>query len=410
MNYRRAQLAYRYLWSMHIPPELGIFWRSRETLQIGLDARCAVVVEGLSGPEQELVSFLNRPRTEPEIDRLAAKKGIDPARVSEILVVLGRAGILANDTGASGKSGTPAVAVRPETASEGARSGTAAVAKSGTVAVTADPRVAAGSPTFTANGDSTGPVGAVTSATTLPLCGSTPFRARHGVRIETLDVLGVSIGLMLARAGIRRILFSDQRIVGPGDHPLLYPRWEGASRAHGFLFALRQISPDIATRGVEDIAVVTGSRIINPHQTYSYMNARLPHVLAWTEDIDIAVGPLVEPYASACAGCVYQRLLQVDPAWHLLLPQVLGAAPVVADPASVEAAAGLVTRAVLAYLEHSHNTLRNHQIRVPPLPGDGCRVEVSPHAACGCTDNFPNDSLPTSSDASSPSETTAATH
>ena len=313
---------------MHIPPELGIFWRSRTDLQIGLDPRAAVVVEGLSVTEQELVSFLSTPRTEPEIDGLASRKGIEAGRVSEILMMLSRAGVLLS-------------------------------------------------------------YGTDHCDKALKLSGSSPQRDHHSVLIERLDVMGVSIGLALARAGVGAIVFHDRTPISSSDHPALYPRWEGSSRYHGFLFAVRQVAPGIRVTGEPDMAVLSGSRIINPNEAMPHMFAGLPHLLVWTEDVDVCVDPLVQPRRSACAGCVYQHLLESDPAWRLLLPQALSASSLIPEQSSLAAATALSVRAILTQLDHGANRMENRQYRIAPLPGSMVEVQIPPHQGCGCTAELP---------------------
>lgn len=79
---------------MQIVAGLGVYWRTRDVLQIGLDPRVGVLVEGLSRPEQEIVTFLTRSRTPAEINSMAALRGVSEERISAILALLHRSGVL----------------------------------------------------------------------------------------------------------------------------------------------------------------------------------------------------------------------------------------------------------------------------------------------------------------------------
>ena len=55
----------------HIREGLGVFWRDRNTLQIGLDPRTGVTVGGLNRTEQDFVASLSRPLSATEVEASA---------------------------------------------------------------------------------------------------------------------------------------------------------------------------------------------------------------------------------------------------------------------------------------------------------------------------------------------------
>ena len=227
--------------TFQIKEGLGVFWRSAETLQIGLDPRVGVVIEDLTPAEQDLVARLSGPMTAPELDAFARRHRLRPTRVERILSMLERADVLR------------------------------------------DGRLAPSSPLSSS-------------------C----------VRIESLDPLGVAIGLTLARSGVGSVVFDDPSPVAASDHPALSRRGAGQRRDRAFLTVLRSAAPGIRTHGEPDAAVVTGSRLIDPRRTYGLCDERTPHLLAWVEEVDACVGPFVEPGAGACAACAYHARCEAD--------------------------------------------------------------------------------------------------
>ena len=285
--------------TFQIKEGLGVFWRSAETLQIGLDPRVGVVIEDLTPAEQDLVARLSDPMTAPELDAFARRHRLRPTRVERILSMLERADVLR------------------------------------------DGRLAPSSPLSSS-------------------C----------VRIESLDPLGVAIGLTLARSGVGSVVFDDPSPVAASDHPALSRRGAGQRRDRAFLTVLRSAAPGIRTHGEPDAAVVTGSRLIDPRRTYGLCDERTPHLLAWVEEVDACVGPLVEPGAGACAACAYHARCEADGAWANLASQAALARPIGPTPAVRDLASALGARAVMGFLEGAGNTL--HDVQWRGAPG-GCR-------------------------------------
>ena len=294
----------------HIREGLGVFWRDRNTLQIGLDPRTGVTVGGLNRTEQDFVASLSRPLSATEVEASAHRMRIASARRTEILDMLDRAAVLAQ-----------------------------------------------------------------------------PPRSLSGacVQLTNLDALGVSIALALAEAGVGAIVFGpNMGAVGRDDHPALAKRL-GLPRAQAFLTALRSASVGIRTSGTPDVAVVTGSRLIDPSATGDLCGRGVPHLLAWVEEVDACIGPLVEPGENACAGCVHEARCEADPAWVNLAPQAVFAKPIVA-PANVRnLACDLAVRCILGFLAGDGNSLREVQWRVPRGTAAPRQVSVVAHPACPCS-------------------------
>ncbi|RTE49053.1 hypothetical protein [Actinobaculum sp. 352] len=374
--------------AMQIIPELGVFWRNNATLQIGLDPRVRIWVDGLTRHEQSLVSLLTRDHTIPELDRLAASHHVTPERLARILAMLRRAGVLREAADAQEAAGTTVSAtIDPKLAV--AEANLEQEPKAATACISSAVGHLEGAPATAGDKDP--------AAAQLALINSDAHpRTDCRVRICGLDPLGVAIGLSLATQGIGTILFSDPQPVGAADHCALWPRWQGLPRERAFLTALRQVNPRIRTGSASGgnseeahLSVVTGSRLANPRSTMHLMASGTPHMLLWTEDIDVCVGPLVEPHRSACAECLYKERLEEDACWALLAAQAAGSAPLVTSGPALGLAASLATHAILSLLDGLGNPLQNRQWRVPPLPEPPYQVEVQPHSSCGCTSQEP---------------------
>ena len=78
-----------------IKPGLRLVRRNATTVQIGLTPDVGVIVTGLAVGETELVERLDGTRRVSELLAWARTRGMDPARVPELLDLLGAAGVLA---------------------------------------------------------------------------------------------------------------------------------------------------------------------------------------------------------------------------------------------------------------------------------------------------------------------------
>ena len=207
-------------------------------------------------------------------------------------------------------------------------------------------------------------------------------RSHITVEIAHLDSLGIAIGLALARSGIGGITFSDTATVTTKDHPILQRNWLGLPRAQAFHTALRHASPHIRTSGESQLTVITGSHLVDPISCENYMRDNTPRVLAWAEEVDICVGPFVDADGGACSLCLYHHRAEKDKAWNLLAPQASYTPPLAPPAESLELAASLAARGIVAYLDGYGNPLKNITWRIPPNPDWPYKTHVSEHEKC----------------------------
>lgn len=315
---------------MQLLTDYRVYWRDATTVQIGLDPRTALTIEGLSPSEQEFISRLTENHTHIDIESYAASAKIEPQRLAQIIYMLKDARILHEH--------------------EYERN-----------SVLSQP------PMLSRSGD----------------------RSQATVLITHIDALGVGIALDLVRAGVGGIVFSDTDVVSTTDHPNLQKHWLGLPRSQAFLTALRQARSDIRTDGEPDIAVVTGSQLVDPFSTSWLMDKGIPHLLTWAEEIDVIVGPLVQPGSTPCASCLYKYRNDSDEAWALLAPQALASTALLPPTDTLEVAASLAARAVLSFLDGLGNPVDTQQWRIPPSPELPRLLPVYPNPHCGCCEAVP---------------------
>lgn len=315
---------------MQLLTDYRVYWRDATTVQIGLDPRTALTIDGLSPDEQDFISRLTESHTRVDMESSAKSAGIKPQRLAQILYKLREAHVLWDD--------------------EAKR------------------------------------LPAPSQPTMLSRAGD---RSHATVLLTNVDALSVAIALALVRAGVGGIVFSDNGIVGTADHPILQKHWLGLPRSQAFVTALRQCSSDIRTTGTPDIAVVTGSHLIAPASTSRLMDEGIPHLLAWAEEVDVLVGPLVQAGVTACASCVYQYRSNEDEAWSLLAPQALASHALLPPTNTLDMASSVGAQAVLAFLDGFDNPIDTCQWRIPPSPDMPHLSPVSPHNECGCCNRLP---------------------
>lgn len=152
---------------------------------------------------------------------------------------------------------------------------------------------------------------------------------RH-VRLVGAGRLGAQVAVLLARSGLGTITVYDEH---PADIVLTADTPAGATRAEALVRHLRAESRGVAVWSVDhwskpetgwvDLTVVAADgpeidRLVLDH----LLRTDQPHLLLRSLGTLAAVGPLVLPGRTSCAGCADQRVRDTDPAWALVLPQL----------------------------------------------------------------------------------------
>jgi hypothetical protein len=206
------------------------------------------------------------------------------------------------------------------------------------------------------------------------------------VGVIGLGPTGLGIAAGLAAAGVGTVLLDDERAVRSIDVGAGGYRWSdvGRPREEAATRLLRDVSPAVEVDGGGNpaVLVVVEGAAADPARGERLVSLDATHLSVVVREADTVVGPLVVPGAGPCLRCLDLHRADVDPAWPLLLSQLVGADP--AEPGPVATvAAGLAVAAVLAVVDGQPPRLGSTwEIGLP----DAVPRERSwaVHRRCGC--------------------------
>lgn len=212
-------------------------------------------------------------------------------------------------------------------------------------------------------------------------------RSAACVGVVGLGASGVGVAVGLAAAGVGRVLLDDERPVRATDVAGTGYHWSdvGRPRAEAAARAMRDVRPGVAVDGSArpDVLVVVEGAACDPARGERLVSMDVSHLSVVVREADTVVGPLVVPGAGPCLRCLDLHRTDLDPAWPLLLSQLVGSEP--AEPGAVATvAAGLAVATVLGVVDGR-----------PPLVGRTWEVGLpdavprertwAAHPRCGCT-------------------------
>ena len=324
-------------------------WRNRDTLQIGVDPRRAVALEGI-GPAAAVISLLDGSRDTQTVLSMARAYGVPEQAASRVLDLLAVAGVLDDFPAALHRSLPDELRARlaPELA-------TASVAY--------------------AHGDG----GARTLAR----------RRTSYVRVHGAGRIGAGIATLLAASGVGRVVCVDPVPVSPPDTGAggLVLADVGLPRDQAVAGAIARIAPEVTTRDAglaPDLAVLTV--LPSPDLAAALAHAGVPHLAARAAEAIGVVGPLVRPGRSACMRCVDLRKSDGDTDWPKILAQATIAADLSAcDNVLAGMTATLATAQALAFIDGAVTPVTVNGTLEVVLPGWQWRRRTwSPHGDCRC--------------------------
>ncbi len=215
-------------------------------------------------------------------------------------------------------------------------------------------------------------------------------RRRAGARVGVVGLgpTGMGIAVALAAAGVGALLLDDERTVRPGDAGPTGYRWSdvGRPREEATIRAIRDVAPGV---GVDcpgappDVLVVVEAGAADPVRGERLVGLDVTHLSVVVREADTVVGPLVVPGAGPCLRCLDLHRADLDPAWPLLLSQLVGGEGV--EPAAVAlVASGLAVAAVLGVVDGRPPVVgRTWEVGLPDAVPRERRWQ--PHRRCGCT-------------------------
>lgn len=324
---------------MQLRQGLRVLRRATDEVQVGLDPRWAVRVDGLT-PERA--------------ERLlrAGDRRVDDTLPAPALDALGAAGLL--------RPSARARRVRPDLRPEALAHGLVRADGDGVAAVRR--------------------------------------RSRATVAVVGLGRAGAVVATTLAVAGVGTLLLDDPRAPGPQD-----PVGDGPDRATALTAALGLLAPRTrvrASRGADglltdppDAVVTAATDASDPATALLLLGADVPHLPVVTREADALVGPFVRPARPGddplpCLRCLDLHRAAADPAWPVVLAQLVS--PRVGDraaepPAALAAVAGgLAAAEVLAHLDGDDPRTSGAQYEIE-VPSAAPRLRRwTAHEGCGC--------------------------
>jgi len=340
---------------LQLRPGLLTAWRGPGRLQVGLDPRRAVVLDGLGAADEAVLAALDGTSDLDRLVAVAERAGGAAARVRALVAALRSAGAL-----------VPTRTPRHHLA------GLAAGASDAAVLSLAHP-----------DGDG------------WPVL---VRRARASAVVAGGSRTGLALALLLASAGVGTVVAEDDAPVAPGDLSPGGYRPDHLGRPRGTCAGelVAAASPGTATapagegRWRPDVVVLVGAGALDPARTDALVRERVPHLpVLWRESAAV-VGPLVRPGESTCLRCVDLHRADRDPQWPRVAAQVSAAlpgGPARPEEASLAAlAAALAGAAVLAQLDGVPAPAALDATLEAALPeGAVAQRPWTPHPACGCT-------------------------
>jgi len=160
-------------------------------------------------------------------------------------------------------------------------------------------------------------------------------RARRTVQVIGSGRTGAALATTLAAAGVGRVLVLDPAPAGPGDispagtHPgdAHLSRQEAARRAiRRVLGPAPEESPDAEAPSAldrADLVVRVEPDVADAGATLDLLAADVPHLSVVVREAGVVVGPMVLPGQSACLRCLDLHRAQRDPGWPRILAQLL---------------------------------------------------------------------------------------
>lgn len=322
-----------------------VLWRGKGASQVGGDPAVAVVLDGLSLPEQALLDTLEQPASHAEILRRAQRLGVAPDRAGALLAELVDRGAL-TDTAPD-----PGLVHRGLGGQLGHWS-----------------RIAGDGGT-----------------------GLLKRRQAATVAVLGLDRVGLAIAGHLAAAGVGTLLVEDSRRVTREDVAVAGYRPADVSRprAEPAVAMLRAAHPWLRTSALAgtrpEVVVLVEQDVNDPVRQRPLLREDVAHLLVALRELDVAVGPFVVPGRGACGRCADLHRTDADERWPAVATQLL-ASPVRGTEATAAGVAGGVAAGeVLAHLDGRPVATAGATLYLDPRRPVPQTQRWPVHPRCGCT-------------------------
>jgi len=336
---------------MTTPPRLRLsagrvaLWRGAGSLQLGIDPRHALIIDGLTPGLAEVVHRLDGRHATDDLLAAAAAAGTDHTATLRLLDELAGAGLV--EPADHDHHAPPALA--PDAATWGLRTGR----------------------------------------------GARELLARRAgatVEVHGNGRVAVGVATLLAAAGVGGVVVTASGRVTSEDVGTGYlPRDVGQHRRTAAAAAVRR-ARTVAHTGLcsdlPDVVVLADGAVWDPNVSLALVADRIPHLAVHAREASLVVGPLVLPGRTSCLRCADLHRTDLDPCWPQVAAQLASRPPAV-ELACAQIAAGMATEQVLAMLAGRGAApdappAVATTFEVDPLHGSLVRRRWPPHPACEC--------------------------
>lgn len=329
---------------MWIRPGFEVYWRAPGSSQIGLDPRCALLLDGLSGGEQRLLERLPECADLEEVRAHARDLGVPERQVKALLDRLQTAGYVLEGEAPS---------VHPSLVTDPDQGYWHRAAMAGHAR---------------------------------PSDRSDAVVAVHG-----LDPLGLRLACALAHAGVGAVLLHDERRVRHDDvGGGLYRAGDvGRVRQDSATAVLRGIDPKVRTRrgpGIDaDVVVLVRAGVADPVDYRDLMRRDVCHLPVLARELDVMIGPLVRPGEGVCLRCLDLHRCDRDPRWPAVATQAATRAAPAAETSLAWVGAALAAHQLLALVDGRDTAMADTSLEVSAWDPVPVQRRWRVHPQCGCS-------------------------
>jgi len=327
-----------------LKPALRQVWRDAFTLQLGLEPRRAVVLQGLGPPDSQLLDLLDGSRDVATIFTDASDLGCPPERAARVIELLAAADALDD-------------------------------------APPADPRLTPDLLSLSLLHPGPGAAARVLAR-----------RRRARVAVAGAGRVGAAVVTLLAASGIGRLHVDDDGAVRPADLSPAGIREQGAgTRATAVTAPLRRTSAALSvvtgSAPDADVTVVAPTSSSPAPEVLAAVRSR-PHLLVGVRETTASVGPFVLPGVTPCLRCLHLARADRDPQWGAMTAQLTGARRGVeaCDVVLATIAAALAVTQVLGYVDTAAppQSTSAGLLEMDLADGRLRRRTVAAHPSCAC--------------------------
>jgi hypothetical protein len=345
-----------------LKPALLRLWRDSSTVQLGIEPRHAVVLDGVSDAASAVLDLLDGSRDWSAVVTAAAAQGCDPADAAALLDLLHTYGAL--------DDASDALSPIPVTELERLEPDRAHASL-----LCADPGG-----------------------------GSSTLLRRRAARVVVVGAgrVGSSAAALLCAAGVGEVVVCDATPGRASDaSPAGYPVPEGRPRAAASAAAAQRCGAGLVRAWrlpVDDPALYDDATAVllapdvycgpAPGLHATLLATRVTYLVAGVRETRGLVGPLVLPGVTSCARCADLFRADRDPGWPVIAAQLSAGRPGAVPSCDVVLATAVASVAAGQLLDHVDGrpvSALGATLEIPLPEWQLLRRSWRIHPACGCT-------------------------